>query len=288
MNPGLCAQLACLWEATARKAGNVHCQRDLPGLTYLDFLHSAAAIGLVLRGAAERPVGETILEAIKATRRVVTTNTNLGIVLLLAPLAAVPRPEPLAAGLTRLLGELSLADARHVFAAIRLACPGGLGEVSQEDVAAEPTLPLRQVMALAADRDLVARQYADGFRGVLDFGISKLRDNLAHEHGLEEVIILTHLDFLANYPDSLIARKRGLAEANEASRRAAEVAVALRGQSETARGACLLRELDDWLCAGRNPGTSADLVTACLFAALREGIIELPLNIPWSRGWHHG
>ncbi len=102
-----------------------------------------------------------MLDAIRATRRVVATNTNLGIVLLLAPLAAVPRDNRCAQGIPAVLDALTVEDARDVFAAIRLASPGGLGQAAEQDVADEPSLPLRQIMALAADRDLVARQYAD-------------------------------------------------------------------------------------------------------------------------------
>jgi len=280
MNPALHAQLACLWEATARKVGNVHPQRDFADLRYVDFLLSAAAIGPAFAKAPNRPVGEFILEVIEATRRVVRTNTNLGIVLLLAPLASVPASQPLAAGLEQILSNLTVADSRNVFAAIRLACPGGLGEVPREDVHQQPTLPLREVMALAADRDLVARQYMNGFREVLHVGVPRLRDHLAAGEGLEDAIILTHLHFLAQYPDSLIARKHGLDVAKEATRRArAVLELAIRNPQSAIRNS-----LDAWLCDGRNPGTSADLVTACLFVALRERIITLPLDVPWSRG----
>ena len=95
---GLCAQLACIWEATARKAGNVHRYRDFDDAGYLDFLVSAAAIAPVLTTACHRPVGETVLECVRATRAVVRTNTNLGIVLLLVPLATVPASHSLRQG----------------------------------------------------------------------------------------------------------------------------------------------------------------------------------------------
>src|SRR5438128_9084707 len=88
-------QLACIWEATARKPGNVHRFRDFADTTYLDFVHSAIAIAPVLGSATERCLGATVLEAIRATRSLTRTNTNLGIVLLLAPLAAVPNNERL-------------------------------------------------------------------------------------------------------------------------------------------------------------------------------------------------
>src|SRR5438034_5290057 len=105
---GLCVQLACVWEATARKPGNVHRFRDFEDASYLDFVLSAAAIAPVLEQATGRPVGETILGAVRATRGVARTNTNLGIVLLLAPLAAVPPGEALRPGLLRVLEGLDV------------------------------------------------------------------------------------------------------------------------------------------------------------------------------------
>src|SRR4051812_4787350 len=152
MSAGLYAQLACIWEATARKPGNVHRFLDFDDATYLDFILSAAASAPLLEDVAKRGVGATVLAGVEARRRLVPTNTNLGILLLLAPLAAVPPGADLAAGVVRILDGLTLDDSRAVFQAIRLAQPGGLGRASDQDVNAEPTLPLRQVMTLAADR----------------------------------------------------------------------------------------------------------------------------------------
>lgn len=274
MDPGQLARIACLLEVNARKVGNVHRERDFADLRHVDFVRSAEAIAPVFGRACQQSVGETILEAIRATRQVVSTNTNLGIVLLLAPLAAISEHAAQASDVTcllpRVLDGLTVADSRHVFAAIRLAQPGGLGHTSQEDVQAEPTLPLRAIMALAAERDLIARQYANGFREVLDEGIPCLRRHLSEGKDREQAIILTHLDFLSHHPDSLITRRKGLAQAEEVSQRAS----AVLAMAEPARSRALA-ELDAWLCANRlNPGTSADLVTACLFIALREGIVK--------------
>ena len=269
----VCAVLACVWEASARKAGNVHRDRDFSGLSYLDFLQSAAAIGPAFARAGEQRVGATVLEALQATRRVVATNTNLGIVLLLAPLATVPLDEPLGTGIGTVLDRLTIEDSRDVYTAIRLAQPGGMGDAPEQDVKAEPTLPLREAMALAQDRDLIARQYANGFREVLTDGVPALVHHSQKRGNLEDAIVHTHLHLMSRYPDSLIARKCGVAVAEDAGRRAADV---LAGRAAYA-------DLDAWLRAdgnARNPGTSADLVTACLFAALREGLITLPCR--WS------
>jgi triphosphoribosyl-dephospho-CoA synthase len=285
---GLCAQLACVWEATARKPGNVHRHADYEDVSYLDFLLSAAAIAPVLDRAPGRRVGTTVLEGIQATRCVVATNTNLGILLLLAPLAVVPTQEALRAGLRRVLDDLDVTDARAVYEAIRLAQPGSLGQVREQDVRDEPTETLRQVMALAADRDLVARQYADDFREVFEDGMPALARGLNETACLEGAIIASQLHLMADHPDTLIARKRGQAEAEESARRARRVWE--QGWPRARAGWAALADLDAWLRAeghSRNPGTTADLVTACLFAALREGTITLPPQYPWTVGFDH-
>lgn len=283
--PGVYASTACLWEATARKPGNVHRTANLPGLDYTDFLLSAVVVGPVLNRAAEQSLGETVFAAISATRWVVRTNTNLGTVLLLAPLAAVPLDQPLAEGVLKVLAATTVEDARYVFKAIRLAQAGGLGQVAEQDISRPPTLPLREVMALAADRDLIALQYVNGFRYVFDQGISFLTQGL--EIGaLEEAIIFTHLQFMAHFPDSLIGRKLGQTVAEESARRAKQVVD--EGWPETSRAQMLLGALDVWLRGDgnkRNPGTSADMVAATLFVALRDGLISLPTSLPWSAGF---
>ena len=286
---GLCVQLACIWEATARKPGNVHRYADFEDLTYLDLLNSAAAVAPVLHIASLSGVGEIVLESVKATRRVAPTNTNLGIILLLAPLAAVPPWENLRRGLPGILDRLDVTDARAVYQAIRLAAAGGLGRVAEQDVREEPTKTLREVMALAAERDLVARQYANGFREIFTDGVPALSRGLEQTGCLENAIIYAHLHLLASYPDSLLVRKRGLAEAEEASRRARSVLE--QGWPAGKGSEDALTELDYWFRAeghSRNPGTTADLVTACLFVLLREGTIELPPQYPWSAGRDHG
>ena len=273
---GLHAQTACIWEATARKPGNVHRFRDFADTTYLDFIASAAAIGPVF--AADLPVGEIVLAGVRATRLVTPANTNLGILLLLAPLAAT-RETNLRAEVERVLAALTREDAARVYEAIRLVNPGGLGKVDEGDVADEPDRGLRELMALAAGRDAVARQYATGYRDAFEVGIPALREGLARTGCLEGAIISAHLCLMSRCPDTLIARKRGFAEAQESASRAAEVLDL--GWPDTPEGWARCDELDAWLREGgnsRNPGATADLIAACLFAMLRTR--ELPLLQP--------
>jgi triphosphoribosyl-dephospho-CoA synthase len=278
LSPGRLAQLACLLEVTARKPGNVHRLRDFPNLHFVDFLLSTVAIADPLNRAAAQGVGTAVFQAIEATRSIVTTNTNLGMILLLAPLAAVSEDVALADGIEAVLESTTLEDARAVYRAIRLAQPGGLGTVAEQDVAQEPTMTLRAAMSLAAHRDLIARQYADGYREVLGEALPVLRNSLGSGQPLETAIISTHLNLLARHPDSLIVRKAGPDRAFEVSRRAAEILESGWPDSEEARRQCAA--FDRWLrepCRRFNPGTTADLVTAALYAALRDGTIGFPL-----------
>ena len=279
LETGPVAQAACVLEVTARKPGNVHRHADLPGLHFVDFLLSAMAIAEPLDQAGTTGVGRAVLVAIEATRRLVSTNTNLGIVLLLAPLAAVPKTIDLADGIEDVLAATTVNDAQLVYRAIRLAQPGGLGEVSDQDVAHEPTITLRAVMAMAAERDLIARQYANGFREVLGEALHALRESLNAGWPLETAIVSTYLGLLARHPDSLIARKYGIGRANEVSTRAAELVGG--GWPDCEHAWDRLGAFDSWLRqpANRfNPGTTADLVTAALYAALRDGTIKCPFT----------
>lgn len=265
-------RLACLLEAMAAKPGNVHPGASFPDLTFLDFVKSAEAAAPVLARAAELGVGRAIFEAVKATREVVVTNTNLGIVLLIAPLAAVPRDVALPEGIGRVLRALTREDAVWTYRAIRLANPGGLGAAASEDVADEPTGTLLDVMQLAAHRDGVAAQYANDFAWVLDEGVPFLNTIAAgFADQWEAAVIELQLRLLAAHPDSLIERKCGAATAAEASRRASAILASDRvAMPPDPRQ---LAEFDTWLRTDgnrRNPGTTADLIAACLFAALRD------------------
>ncbi|WP_250847096.1 triphosphoribosyl-dephospho-CoA synthase [Aquisphaera insulae] len=282
---GQLAQIACILEVCARKPGNVHPGASFPDLNHLDFLLSAAAISAPIDDARTKGVGATVLASVRSTRRVVGTNTNLGIILLLAPLAAVPdgiRPEE---GIEAVLAATTVEDARDVYRAIRLASPGGLGRAAAQDVADEPTETLRAVMALAADRDLIARQYENGFHEVLREAAPLLRETLASGGPLEPAIIATFLTMLARHEDTLIARKTSRRIAARVSRDASAVLAA--GGMSTGQGRKRLAEFDASLRvegSRLNPGATADIVTAALFAALREGTIPLPRD-PGPAGW---
>jgi len=267
------AQLACLLEVSAPKPGNVSPGHHFHDTRYEDFLASAVAIRPAFAAAGERPLGATIRAAVEATARRTRSNTNLGIVLLLAPLARAARRAggPLRQRLAGVLAETTVADAGEVYTAIRQARPGGLGEAAAEDVTAIPTVTLRDAMALAAERDTVAREYATDFEVTFQTGVPALER--ARQDGLSwsEATVEVFLALLADVPDTHIARKLGPGAAAAVSHRAQEVQRA--GGVRSAAGIRALAELDRELRDPRNtrnPGTTADLTCASLFVVILE------------------
>jgi triphosphoribosyl-dephospho-CoA synthase len=267
-------QLACLLEVSAPKPGNVSPERHFHDTRYEDFLASAVAIGPALAAAGEHPLGTTIRSAVEATLRWTKSNTNLGIVLLLAPLAraALRGGGSLRERLRSVLAETTVADADEVYAAIRRARPGGLGEAKAEDVARPPTVSLQDAMALAAERDAVAREYVTDFALTFETGVPAVL--AARREGLawNETVVEAYLALLDAAPDTHIARKLGAAEAAAISSRAREVRAA--GGTRSPEGRLALSVLDAELRDQRNrrnPGTTADLTCAALFIVILEG-----------------
>ncbi len=268
------AQLACLLEVSAPKPGNVSPHAWFRDVTYEDFLASAAAIGPAFLVAGERPLGATIRAAVEATAGWAPSNTNLGLVLLFAPLArAALRPgQALRSRVAATLAETTVADAQDAYVALRLAAPGGLGRVGDQDVAGAPTQTLRDVMVLAVGRDAIAREYATDFRTTFEIGAPALRRALGDALPWRDAVVETYLTLLASAADTHIARKLGLGAAVTVQQRGRAVLAAGGVRSAAGREAiaALDRELRDEANT-LNPGATADLSGAAIYAVLLEG-----------------
>lgn len=281
------AQLACLLEASAPKPGNVSPGAAFGDTAYEHFLASAIAIGPALGDAATRSVGDTINHAVSATRRWVDTNTNLGLVLLLAPLAraaatslaapATPASRTIEADALRralagVLRSTTVHDARATYAAIRLASPGGLGTAPEQDIASEPTITLTEAMRLAADRDGIAREYSTDFQITFECAVPALQAARRDGLGWNDAVVETFLTVLATSTDTHIARRAGSAVADEVTRRARDVVAA--GSVRSANGRAAIAQMHSALRDDRNlanPGTTADIIAAGIFVVLLGG-----------------
>lgn len=256
---------ACRAEIEALKPGNVHVFADGHRMSADQFLRSAAVTAEPLT-APGVSVGRRILAAIGATRAAVGTNTNLGIVLLAAPLlrAAELPGRDLRANVSHVLAALDMDDAAAVFEAIALASPGGLG-AADNDVREPPRIGLVEAMRQAGDRDTIARQYANGMADIFGAGLAALA--AAERRGQRGMwpTVAVYLAFLTGFPDSHVARKHGLAAALDVQREAGAVAADLPRLKDAAARLATLMDFDRRLKArGINPGTSADLTVGCL------------------------
>lgn len=269
---------ACRLDVEVPKPGNVSVRSAGHGMHATQFLASAEASADALFAPGE-PVGRRVLDAVARSFDAAGCNTNLGIVLLVAPLAAAleqtGRPltaEQWHAATERVLARLDLDDTRLAYRAIALANPGGLGDAPEQSVHDTPTIALRDAMALAATRDSIARQYAEGFRDVFETGLAAWRDLPGDPPRLATLHVF--LTFLETWPDSHIVRKHGAAVAHSvtvaARTRHTQWLAALR---EAKRNAADTNDtaFDAWDAELKsraiNPGTSADLTVATLFVA---------------------
>jgi triphosphoribosyl-dephospho-CoA synthase len=271
-------QEACIREVCAPKPGNVNRNHDFSDTTFEDFLLSSIAIGPAFEEAGQAGVGRTILRAVEDSRRSVRSNTHLGMILLLAPLAkarlvdAGESPEDngkLRINLSDVLGSLTVEDARLTYEAIRIAGAGGLGRVSRADVSGEPSVTLLEAMELAKDRDSIASEYVTKYEITFGIGLPALKEALAQGATYPNAVVQAFLAILSRIPDTLIARKNGGALSRQVSQWAVDVLSC--GGIHTLQGKEKLLELDNSLrddAHKLNPGTTADLTAAAIFLAL--------------------
>ncbi|MDH4183596.1 MAG: triphosphoribosyl-dephospho-CoA synthase [Nitrospinota bacterium] len=264
----MAARMALLMEAAAEKPGNVTPTRGFEEMDFTSFIISSQVVGDLLARAANKSVGWIILNAVTDAMKATGANTHLGAILLLAPLAhAFLKSGTLSARSTgATLAGLTTKDAVMAYKAIRLASPGGLGRAPQQDTRRPPTVTLLEAMKLAAERDLIAREYSTGFSITFGLGAPEMEANIGAGLAPLEAVTQTFLTIMSRHPDTLISRKNEPEMANKASEEAARI-LSLGGM-HSARGRRAVYEFDQALRIESNllnPGATADLTAAALF-----------------------
>jgi len=285
LTAGQMASWVCQLEVTAPKPGNVHRGADFEDVTLGDFLSSGIALGSAIDA---QPItggtGSMILSAVERTGMVTRTNTNLGMVLLICPLAKlVQRAEPIvsqniAAEIESIIG----AESQAVYQAIAAAKAGGLSQVDKHDVNDSASAPekLIDAMKIASDRDMVAKQYCCGYADVIEFVLPAIEEGLLRFGKISPAIVWGHVKTMARFPDSLINRKLG----DSVARKSAAMAAQCLEQLTNADDDDFWRyvgDLDFWLRSNghrRNPGTTADLIAAALYIGVASNRFEMPLD----------
>ncbi len=270
---GLRVQFAIETECSARKAGNVHPQASFENLNHRHFVVAAKAIGERIDHCIGQPVGQIVLHSVRAMMDAVGTNTSLGTILLMAPLAAAThrsfeknhKNESLHDYLNETLSTLTQDDSRDIYEAIRIAKPGGLGDSQSMDVRELAPKNVLDAMRLASAWDDIALQYVSDF--ALVFEIWR-RIKIKQAIGLAKLdaIRCVQMEVLSERVDSLITRKQGLVFAKQVQSLAGEVLSSGPYGSEEYEASW--QSIDAYMRDAEhrgNPGTIADLIAAALF-----------------------
>ncbi len=258
---------ACVAELEALKPGNVHIFADGHGMTIHDFIKSADAVAKVIV-LPDLTLGQRILQSVEATQQAVACNTNLGIILLCAPLvhaALVPNQHHLSDSLKYVLSQTTIDDATQAFNAIALAKPAGLGEAIEHDVNQPANCTLLQAMQAASNRDKVAAQYHSNFDAIFNLGLPILQSQKEAKNAAW-LTTQVYLTFLAAFPDSHIVRKHGDKIAADIQQQANQHLTMFNISNNPKLYQGKLLAWDNALKQKQiNPGTSADLTVATLF-----------------------
>jgi triphosphoribosyl-dephospho-CoA synthase len=293
-----CLELAMLLEVTAAKPGNVNLTVGFEGTRVEHFLASAVAAESSFEEAAHHGIavqdkklsvsdvgmGQIIKECaadINAWQK--GGNTLLGSVMLLVPIAVAagmtPTEEKFGFDFTRLRENLKLAvesttaeDAVHLYEAIDVAKPSGLGGAPDLDVTdpasktriLKENVSLYEVCKIAAGYDDICSEWVNNYPITFDLAYPYLTAQLKHGD-LNTAVVHTFLKVLSEHPDTFIARKVGAEKARKISLDAKKVLEL--GGLETPAGRKSILELDRRLRESRNllnPGTTADITATAL------------------------
>ncbi len=265
---------ACLLDLQSLKPGNVGLHGEGHGKTCRDFRQSAqASAELVTR--PNWTLGKRVWQAAQATWEVVGCNTNIGILLLVAPMVEAYyrcAEEKWSKCLPQVLEATTVTDARDVYRAIRLMQPVGLGQVEKADIQDAPRISLRAAMELASSRDRIAAEYCNGFELVLNQAQPQWENLCQRWKDPRWAMVGTFLHMLAHYPDSHVARVHGAATADAISGKIKSLADKFCDAKVPQTYQSRLLELDAlWKSSGISPGTTADLTLAGVFAARLAG-----------------
>ena len=260
---------ACVRDLTALKPGNVHCYADGHDLTTEHFLASAFASASII-AQPTLGLGQRIIQSVRATQEAVATNTNLGIILLCAPIAHGYRnisQAGLRQSIQEGITESGVEDAELILNAIGIASPSGLGESAEHDVFEHTTADIQTIMKFAESRDLLARQYSSGFLDIFETGYLAIEEVQARKFGGNEIATAVYLTYLSRFHDSHVLRQHGSNVAEEIKSVGQKLnAHCKRANSISDMHDELMYYDTEWKRRHINPGTSADLTVATLFA----------------------
>lgn len=270
-----CVYASLITDIDALKPGNVGRHAPGHGMSVEDFIRSAELTTPIL---CDRTlgVGSRILKGVEVTQDGVGCNTNLGILLLFAPLIFAMQhkqaAQSLHASLAKSLNDIGVRESARIFRAICLANPAGLGQSSQYDVHLLPETTIKEAMQVSRDRDRIAFQYVSNYEDVFGRGLDQITTSLNRWNSMEWAATGCYMNLLSALSDSHVQRKFGTEVADNVKRQAQAVMNRFMSCTEPESMRNELLDFDQKLKSrGINPGTTADLtVTSVLVYQLTQ------------------
>ena len=258
---------ACRKDIELIKPGNVNIKSPHSDTNAEDYLKSSLLSSKELF-KPDYSLGERILNSIKITRSEVKTNTNLGIVLLCAPIIHACiyfNNLTIREGIKKTLSSSTVKDTQDLCMAINISAPGGLGTREIYDTASKPTVNILEIMNHSASYDRISYQYSHDYSDIFDFIIPRLVFLNKKHNSLDISLSLMFMEILAKIPDSHISRKFDDKIAKKTSNNASDLLKILDREYSPDYLADRLTNLDyEYKKKGINPGTTADLLVASL------------------------
>ena len=258
---------ACRKDIELIKPGNVNIKSPHSDTNAEDYLESSLLSSKELF-KPDYSLGERILNSIKITRSKIKTNTNLGIILLCAPIIHACiyfNNLTMREGIKKILSSSTVKDTQDLCMAINISAPGGLGTREIYDTASKPTVSILEIMNHSASYDRISYQYSHDYSDIFDFIIPRLVFLNKKHNSLDISLSLMFMEILAKIPDSHISRKFDDKIAKKTSNNASDLLKILDREYSPDYLADRLNNLDyEYKKKGINPGTTADLLVASL------------------------
>ena len=263
-------KFVCDTEMKSLKPGNVHKFSESHDMNVQDFFKSSLIISKCLT-KNNLDLGKKILNSVNEIQNKIKKNTNLGIILMLSPIVTVVQKEgiiskeELLRKIRSLIKKQNIKNSIPIFKAISLTSPGGLGFSKKYDVNEPPNTNLYKAMEFAKKKDLIARQYCNGFEDIYKIGIPAYKKFYNKWGKVDWALTGVYLTFLQKFNDSHIARNKGNEIATSIKKEAKKYYLFLKKNKNLIKIKKKLLIFDKKLKSKRiNPGTIADLTVATL------------------------
>tara|TARA_B100000029_G_C17604242_1_gene966868 strand:+ start:5756 stop:6613 length:858 start_codon:yes stop_codon:yes gene_type:complete len=267
-------KFVCDIEMKSLKPGNVHKYSNSFDMDTRDFFKSSLIISKTLT-EKKFNLGEKIFFSAEKIKNKIKKNTNLGIILMLAPIIKIVENEgiinkkKLVAKIKYLIKKQDINNSINIYKAISLTSPGGLGCSKKYDVNELPKTKLYKVMRFAKNKDLISKQYYNGYKEITNIGLPTYKKFYKKWGKIEWAFTGVYLNFLRKFNDSHIVRRNGLKIAKKVRNDANKYYNILENDNKLIKIKEKLLIFDKELKSKHiNPGTMADLSVATVFFEL--------------------